>query len=345
MASFKHLSFGNKLIYSFNLFFAILLIIAYLLPFIPPKLSSILSIINLGLGILLAINVVFMMYWLILLRRQVFLSLLCILIGFNYWNSIYAFNTLSKDESNTDSTIDIMSYNVRLFNKYKWIDSDQVPQNIKQFINKQSPDILALQDYYLDESTDLKEFKYSYKQPAKANGKNGLAIFSNYKILNTKNLEFKETANNAIYADIVINNDTLRVFAVHLESLKIVPNVKQLQNNDQQKLVNRIGKSFIKQQSQAELVAQEIKNSPYKVVLCADLNNSPVSYVSRKILGNRLRDSFKEVGQGFGKTFDFDFIPLRIDVIFVDKNLKPIEFKNFDVNYSDHYPILTRIEI
>ncbi|QSS97473.1 endonuclease/exonuclease/phosphatase family protein [Psychroflexus sp. ALD_RP9] len=345
MAGFRKLNFRNKLIYSLNLLFALLLIVAYLLPFIPPKLSSILSIINLGLGILLAINVLFMLYWVILLKRQVFLSLLCILIGFNYWNSIYAFNTLNKNRNITDSTIDIMNYNVRLFNKYKWIDSDKVPQNIKKFIHKQSPDILALQDYYLHESTDLKEFKYSYKQPTKANGKNGLAIFSNYKIIRTKNLEFEQTANNAIYADVVINNDTLRIFAVHLESLKIVPNVKQLQNNDQQKLVNRIGKSFIKQQSQAELVAKEIKNSPYKVVVCADLNNSPVSYVSRKILGNRLQDSFKEVGQGFGKTFDFDFIPLRIDVIYVDKNLKPIKFKNFDVNYSDHYPILTRIEI
>lgn len=344
MAKFKELSFVNKFIYSLNIVFALLLILAYLLPFIPPKLSSTLSIINLGLGLFILCNLFFVLYWLISLKRQIFLSLICIGVGFNYWNSIYAFNSSAKLET-ADKPLKVMSYNVRLFNIFNWIDRDDIPEKIKTFISEESPDILALQDYLIDDKTHLNQYKYVYKQISKPKGNHGLAIYSQHKIINRKNLKFKNTSNNAIYADIVVKNDTLRVFSIHLESLKIRPEVKQFKSTNQEKILERISNSFIKQQSQAELIADEISKSPYKVVLCADLNNSPVSYVSKKILGDRLTDSFRESGQGFGKTFDFDFIPLRIDVIFIDQQLTSINFKNYDVNFSDHYPIMTYLEL
>ncbi len=346
MARFKTLSFTHKVVYLLNILFALLLIFAYILPFIPPKLSSTLSILNLGLGLFILCNVIFTIYWLVVWKRQMILSLACLLVGFGYWDSIYALNSNKGLTKSSTETLNLLSYNVRLFNAYKWTNDKEIPHKIKQFIHQEKPDILALQDYYINRETHLQDFKFSYKQPrSEPNGKFGLAIYSRYKIINTHNLRFEETGNNAIYADIVVDQDTLRVFSIHLESLKIKPDVKQFQNQNQQQLLNRIGKSFIKQQTQAEQLAHEIKLSPYKVIVCGDLNNSAVSYVSQLILGDRLKDSFEEAGSGFGKTFDFDFIPLRIDVIYIDKQLKAVEFKNYKFKYSDHYPISTEVVI
>ncbi|MFN2261516.1 MAG: hypothetical protein ABR595_05585 [Psychroflexus sp.] len=35
---------------------------------------------------------------------------------------------------------------------------------------------------------------------------------------------------------------------------------------------------------------------------------------------------------------------MRIDVIFSEKSLKVIDFKNYDVKFSDHYPIMASFD-
>ena len=51
----------------------------------------------------------------------------------------------------------MMSYNVRLFNHYKWIDNDYIPVEIEKFIIKKKPDVLAIQEYHDD-------YKYIFKK-------------------------------------------------------------------------------------------------------------------------------------------------------------------------------------
>ncbi|MGO3238283.1 MAG: endonuclease/exonuclease/phosphatase family protein [Psychroflexus halocasei] len=337
------LSIFERLIYIINILFAILLICVYVLPFIPPKFSSTLSILNLGLPPLIIINLIFIIFWLVKLKKQMILSIIAILCGFLYFDSIYKFgsNTLMDEEG----SLDIMSYNVRLFDKYNWTGEKEITSKIKKFIELKNPDIVTFQDYYISDTTKLEGYEYNYIVPSKKKGKHGLAIFSKKEIINRKNLRFENTSNNGIYVDILHGKDTIRLFGIHLESLKIDPDVRELQSENQKKLISRIGKSFVKQQSQAEIIANEIANSPHPVVVSADLNNSPVSYVSKSIMSDRLQDNFSKAGNGFGRTFVFDFIPIRIDVIFSDLQFKVIDFHTYDVKYSDHYPIQSKIKL
>ena len=78
-----------------------------------------------------------------------------------------------------------------------------------------------------------------------------------------------------------------------------------------------------------------------KKIICGDFNNTTFSWVYRNI-GKNKKDAFIEAGKGFGKTFDFWF-PLRIDFILTDNTIEINHFKTFDVAYSDHFPILARI--
>jgi endonuclease/exonuclease/phosphatase (EEP) superfamily protein YafD len=76
-----------------------------------------------------------------------------------------------------------------------------------------------------------------------------------------------------------------------------------------------------------------------------DMNNTPFSFVANKLLEHNLNDAFVESGQGLGKTFDFDFLPLRIDAIFYEKNLENVNFNNYDLKLSDHYPIMAGFKL
>ena len=58
-----------------------------------------------------------------------------------------------------------------------------------------------------------------------------------------------------------------------------------------------------------------------------------------------MKDAFVEAGNGFGRTYDFKFFPVRIDYIMVDDQFEVHGFKTFDLKLSDHFPIMTRVKI
>ena len=102
---------------------------------------------------------------------------------------------------------------------------------------------------------------------------------------------------------------------------------------------------FAVQQLQSELIKQHKAECHYPLIICGDLNNSAFSYVYRNIKGN-MKDAFEEAGKGFGKTYDYDYYPARIDYVFVDKRIEVKNFVNHDnfIN-SDHFPITTRLTL
>ena len=56
-----------------------------------------------------------------------------------------------------------------------------------------------------------------------------------------------------------------------------------------------------------------------------------------------MKDTFKQSGNGFGRTFNFKFFPLRIDFILVDEAFTVNNYRTYDVQLSDHYPIKTTL--
>ena len=99
------------------------------------------------------------------------------------------------------------------------------------------------------------------------------------------------------------------------------------------------------QQLQAEMIKEHYDNCKYPKIICGDMNNSAFSYVYRTIKGD-MKDAFEMAGTGFGKSYNFDFYPARIDYIFTENDFKIKEFKNnTKVKLSDHFPIYTRVSL
>lgn len=346
----KKLSLFNKAIFLFNIVLTVITFLAYVLPFLAPKFFPFLSVLTLVLPLFLILNTLFFIYWIIQLKRQVVLSGIVLILGITFINKFYKFST--TDVAKEESDFVVMSYNVRLFNIFKWLPSDDVATDIRTFINDQNPDILCIQEYSENANVDLRVYKYKYIFMQGNQIKSGQAIFSKYPIIDKGNIELPESHNAIIYADIRKGNDTIRVYDMHLESIKISPDVNEIQENvnviDQQKsqqVMKRISKAFEKQQIQAEILKKHKDNCNYPIIICGDMNNSAFSYVYRNIKGN-LNDCFEEAGKGFGETYNFKYYPARIDYIFADKKMKVKSFKNFPkFQNSDHYPIVTRLMI
>lgn len=338
----KKLSFINKIIYFINVVVAILLLLSFILPFLPPKTFSLLAVVNLGVSFLIILNVLFFLYWVFQLKRKFMLSLVVLLIGYFSFGSLYKFSASKKIEN--PQNIKVMNYNVRLFNLYEWIPKKGIETEIIDFIKSESPDVLSIQEYHPHKNIDLSFFKYKFEKLSGKKTKYGQAIFSNFPIVNSGSIEFPDTANNAIFADVVKGEDTIRFYNIHLESMRIDTKVENLKKEDSERLFKRIGTTFKMQQFQTELFLMHKKQCKYKMVICGDFNNTAFSYVYRQIKGD-LNDTFKEAGNGFGRTYDFKFFPVRIDFIFADEAFNINGFKAYNDHYSDHYPIMTTLSL
>jgi len=337
----KQLKLIDKVIFVVNSLVATMLLLSYILPYIEPKKFPILSVLSLAVPFLIILNIIFMIYWLLQAKKKMFLSFSILLIGFIFLSPLYKFSSSKHIEDSENLTV--MSYNVRLFNLFEWIDDKNVKQKITDFIKEKQPDILSMQDYRPEEALHLEGY-YKYEELSGVKIKNGQAIFSKYPIINGGSVHFPNTSNNAIYADILRNKDTIRVYNLHLQSLRIDPNDVKLDIKTSENLFKRVSKTFSLQQSQAEMFLAHKAKCNYKMIVCGDFNNTAYSYVYQKIKGD-LQDAFAEGGNGFGRTFKFKYFPVRIDFILVDKSFEVNAFKTFDVQLSDHYPIIAKLKL
>ncbi len=338
----KNLSFFNKIVFFFNSVVAFLLLLSYVLPLIPPKTFSTLSVLSLSVPFLILLNVLFFVYWLIKIKKQFLLSLIILIVGYLFFGSLYKFSRGKTVAS--EGNISIMNYNVRLFNIYNWIPEKNVEKKLVNFVKKEKPDILCLQEYRPHENVDLSFMPYRYEKISGKKFKHGQVIFSKYPIINSGSVAFPNTSNNAIYADVIKGKDTIRIYNIHLQSLHIDTNVESLAKEDSEELIKGVGETFKMQQLQTELFLENMKACKYPVLIAGDFNNTAFSYVYREIRGD-LKDAFKEAGNGFGRTYNFKFFPVRIDFVLADTNFKVNAFKTYDVEYSDHYPVMAKVSL
>lgn len=336
----KKIGLFGKLLFFINSIFAVLLLLGYLLPYIPPHIFPKLSVLSLLIPVLIGVNVLFFAYWLLRLKRKMLLSAFVLLLGFGHLTAFFHFGESQTKE--TKDSLSILSYNVHSFVQDGETPRLETEPKMKAFIEQESPDILCLQEYH--PSVSFAEM-YPYQFAKMTNKKEtfGQVIYSKYPFISSGSLDFPSSGNNAIYADIKVDSDTIRVYNVHFQSFKLSPNFSGLQKEDSKRLLGRMGDAFKKQEGQLNLFLAHEKSSPFTVIVAGDFNNSASSYVYRKAKGEKV-DAFAKAGSGTGKTFTFDFLPLRIDFILVDPKWEVQQFKNYDIKLSDHFPILARVQ-
>jgi len=332
----KNLSIVQKIVLLINYLVSLLLFVAWAVPYLPPKYLSFLSLSSLFFPFLVLINLLFVLYWLFKLKKYIFVSALVLLLNYNNLQALYQWNGKHPIEP---KGFTMMSYNVRLFNAYRWIKKKGVDVDISNYLKDQFSKILLLQEFKNNRQTDFKQYKYSHIVLKGTKRQAGLAIFSQYKIVGKGNLDFKDTYNNAIWADLKIGKDTLRVYNVHLQSYKIVK-PEDLVGQDKAKVSHKLQKVFQKQYEQAQIIEQQVEKSPYPVVIGGDFNNTAFSAAYHVLKSGKL-DAFVDAGQGFGFTWQYKWVPLRIDFILPDEQkLQVLKFETLrHIKYSDHFPI------
>ena len=328
----KNKTFFSKIIFLLN--FAILALtgLCYLLSnYHLEKLSSF-SVLIIFLPIFLCINFLFFIYWIIKLDIRFIFSFLVLLVYVDKPISFFK----------TDATVDdqrglqVMSYNVRLFNHYNWIKDSSVKNKIKTFVNDNKPDFIAVQEFHDDYRELMNDFKYSHIDLNEGNV--GLAIFGNSKMINKGDVVSSDKRKIAIYVDFVYKKDTLRLYNSHFKSYNINPLSFKPNKETFKNVLNKTKLVYKIQNDECSILIDHMKKSPYSLMLAIDLNNTSDSFVYKKI-NDLFFDSYVQTGFEFGATYDFSFLPIRIDYIFYSKLIKANTYQIHNVKLSDHKPI------
>lgn len=360
----KKLSFSGKLIALANVLVAISMILAYLATGISPEKHWFLAFFGLLFPVFLLLNLLFLLFWLVKKHLMIVLSLGILLIGFGKASSYFSVNMFSKND--IEDGLRVMSFNVQNFDLYNWNHNVASRDTILSLIRIKDPDVICFQEFYSEDQgtfdNEQKLWQMGYKDQhffktlSLKGGKHfGLAIFSKFPLANSGSIPFDNSKNHAcIYTDLVVQEDTFRVFNVHLQSIHFqqddyayIDQVTQSQATDvksSRRILSKLKHGFIKRAPQAELAAAAIRACPHPAIVCCDLNDTPISYAYQQI-SKGLQDAFLAKGFGIGRTYAGNIQALRIDYIFFSGDFR---IKGFDIlkkSISDHFPVLASFEL
>ena len=305
------------------------------------------------LPLLIIADFILLIFWLVRRRwHWAALPFVTILCCIPYIGTLYQIRP-TDESADKKSGLKIATYNVARFNRET---SGFMAMDILAQMKRQKVDVFCMQEY--NDVSGSKNNSDSYKDyfPYMAMGRNDIVIYSRHPIVGEKTIDFEGTNNSAMWADIDVNGQQIRVVNVHLQTTGINRTLhkaakQQLQGTDIQgsRLLNAIYGNYtmgmMVRAGQAITIRNELmkdQDNERSLIICGDFNDVPYSYVYKTMLGD-LVDGFKECGSGWMYTFRGGK-PVRIDYIFHDESLKGLSYYREDLSYSDHYPVFMKLE-
>lgn len=344
----------------------IFVLISAFIGYLPPSISIIIQPITLLFPVLMLLNFSFLVYWVFTINKYGLISLLIVVSTITTTLNTIQFSLPSANEKN-EQDIKLLSYNVKNFDeRNKPIDT--IKSNRKEiisFIRNENADIICLQEYYsvdnnlygpiknIRDSLSMTSYYYeSYFSP-KHNQLLGLVTYSRYKAINKGKLKFKGSRTFGIYTDLLYGKDTIRVFNIHLASIKLLPSDIDFTNNginsdaDLNRYFNiykKIVLAYKLRQKQLKELLKVIEATHYPALICGDFNDTPSSWVYKKIRTN-FNDTFVKKGMGISSTYAGPLPFLRIDYILASPDFKIFKYQKESYSKSDHYPITSIVKL
>jgi endonuclease/exonuclease/phosphatase family metal-dependent hydrolase len=371
MASKLRLITKRIFIYT-NVIAAFFFLLSCLAPYLNPQTWWYISFLGLGFPFLLLLVIVFLFGWLLMLRPQyALISIIALLLGFKSILVFFAFHKPAVfNYAKEIKTLRVATWNVARFIEMRRNNNkgSQTRLKMMELIKQQDADVVCLQEFfhsldsawyqnlnYISDNLHYPYWFFSHDLDADVHY-TGSVIFSRYPIIDSGMIRYpRPTLPDAlIHADIKVNDDTVRIYTTHLQSLQFgkrdyerigaIESAEDSLITNSRTILSKIKKGISYRSIQAGIIDQVLGDSPYPVLFCADLNDVPNSYTYFTVRGD-MQDAFLKKGFGIGRTFSAISPTLRIDYIFADDHFKIKQFNRLVKHYSDHFMLVADIEL
>jgi endonuclease/exonuclease/phosphatase family metal-dependent hydrolase len=305
-------------------------------------------------------------------RKQLWIAFLILLPSFNSVAAVFSFHLPHRFQTaKQKGQIRILSWNVNAF-LYKPYEVLDVKESAKQaamvdFIKEMQADILCFQDFAeapemygkVNVSYIADSLHYPYHYFSEDGANYGTIIFSRLPVIDSGRTKYTERKypESIAYVDIIAGKDTFRVYNTHLRSMNLHQEIITPENIGYLEFVKedtavlfhvsrfqRLEYFDVIHASQAQIVKKTLNATQLPFVFCADLNAVPSSYVYHHIQ-NGSTDALLAKGSGLSGTYHKFTPALRIDVLLMNNSVHPTQFYAPKPDLSDHYPLVTDIQL
>ena len=223
-------------------------------------------------------------------------------------------------------------------------------------MNKELTDVLCFQEYICNgdfteqdlQNTYAKTFPYSFIPEGLSQ-----AIYSRYPIKQSQTIEFPNTNNGAIWADLDVKGMTIRIINVHMQTTNFdrmrskAAQARGEQDEEQERGIylgysDNFRENTVRRAGQAEQISSLINATEYPLIVCGDFNDPPGTF-TYETLKSGLKDGFQTAGEGYGATYRGVHHLLRIDYLFHSTLLEGIKYKVIPYDMSDHNPVYLEV--
>jgi endonuclease/exonuclease/phosphatase family metal-dependent hydrolase len=366
--------FAKRFLILLNIIVGVLFLLSCCNAYLHPDKWWLIALLAFFFPLFLILLLIFLIFWSFVSPRHLLISMVCLLIGWKNIHAFFGFSLSGHDFSHKDSaSIRVMTWNVRSWDEFttKKIGASHHRLPMLELIGKQDADILCFQEFYEPTDTEKSNIRFIRQQlqfpyfffSKDFHNRNykyetGVIIFSKYPIVDSAQSYFKsdiiQKPESLISADINVNGKIIRVCTTHLQSVlfkqKDFRNVEIVRNAEDsilqasRSLAKKLKDALGLRGYQADTVRRKLDVSPYPVIICGDFNDVPNSYTYFHIRGN-LQDAYIAKNLGVGRTYIHISPTLRIDYIFPSNDFLIVQSMRFKSPYSDHYPVLTDLQL
>lgn len=364
--------FTKKVFIISNIVLVGLYLLSCLVPLLNPKQWWFIAFLGLAFPLLLLLNGLFIAGWIIIMRPR-YALISGIALPFGIWNILVLFGFHISDGfkyKRVPGTLRVVTWNVARFIELKRNNNSGSQKRLRMFdlLRQQEADVICLQEFhtsidsnYYDNITPIHRglgypyFYFSFDEDGDNHYYSSI-IFSRYPFADTGRIRYPRPSlpDVLMYADIIKDGDTIRIYTTHLQSLQFqkqdydrIGKIRDVDDSlvaNSRSILGKIRKGFANRSIQADLVHEVMGNSPHPYLLCADLNDIPNSYTYATVRGN-LQDAFLKKGFGLGRTFTGISPTLRIDYIFADEHFRIRQFNRLVKYLSDHFMLVADVEL
>lgn len=334
--------------------------VTLLVPYVNPARGWIFPVLGLVAPALYVAALMLALYWIIRWRwLRAGTMLLPVVIGF-FQVSLFWRPELRRSYGEPKyerRSFKVMSYNLRMF--YGG-DGRDTSAEVAQLIADTDPDIVCLQEFNIrlaERSGALAALEERYERtgldrtsaPDSLYGAQ-MVILSKYRILRSGMLL---DPNTAVWADVLMDGDTVRVFNNHLRSTAINASDNAYLTGHGfisdtarevkiRSIVGRFRDNSVLRAAQVDSLSRSVRATRCRRIVCGDFNDTPVSYAYRT-MARGLCDAFSECGSGYSHTYRGFFNTLRIDYVLRSEGFETLSYEVPEVDYSDHLPVVVRL--
>jgi endonuclease/exonuclease/phosphatase family metal-dependent hydrolase len=342
------------------------LLLAYLAPYVHPNTFKILPFFGLAYPVILIITILSLIVWIIAKSRIVFLILFVLILGGKLHFRLLTLGSNIEEIPTTANTLTILSNNVHLLGLYSGNEQERITirNGIFEYIHTIDPDIMCFQEFYhQDKPTSfttrdsilqfmkIKDYHERYAHKLRGRQNFGVIVLSKYPMIAKGDVMFetqnKDDFNYCIYVDVVKDQDTFRIYNVHLQSIRLQREEQSVFDNEAEQkpsrstirlLFDKLNVAYPKRADQARKVMEHASTSPYPTIICGDFNDTPMSYTYHQF-SKHLTDAYRNTSKGIGATYVGKVPAGRIDYIFHSEGLNSTDFRIQETPFSDHRAI------